>query len=239
MSNSLHITTNRKLRMTKSIRKLFTNSLAITEHSNKKYKNISFPKPTFNSIKKGRYEEMLLRGGDIPAYLNTSYENEKLERLNHLVGKTIVRSWQTDVLLGKKTFYIRYPNEDESKGKGNNEVRNVIKDFENKQAEEKREYNDKFKQYTLGESGNGGVHTLGLVPCTDPQSYNFRTKYGQSIPQEILKFKESCPRLGIGSISMGKMGYDKDWKVFSKAFLKDIKLKNDILAKLDELEYKL
>lgn len=35
------------------------------------------------------------------------------------------------------------------------------------------------------------------------------------------------------------MGYDKDWKVFSKAFLKDIKLKNDILAKLDELEYKL
>lgn len=224
--------------MTKLIRNLSTNSLAITKHSSKKYKNISFPKPTFNNIKKSRYEEMLLRGCDIPPYLNTSYKDEKINRLNHLVGKTIVRSWQTDVLLWKKTFYIRYVSEDACEGKGNNEVKSIVKDLENNQAEEKREYSDKFKQYILGESGNGGVHTLGLVPCTDPQSYNFRTKYGQSIPHEILKLKESCPRLGIGSISMGKMGYDKDWKIFSKAFLKDIKLKNDILAKLDDLEYK-
>ncbi|SGZ39687.1 uncharacterized protein HGUI_01887 [Hanseniaspora guilliermondii] len=224
--------------MTKSIRKLFTNSMAIKEHANKKYKNISFPKPTFNYIKKSRYEEMVLRGGDIPAYLNSTYENEKLSRLNHLVGKTVVRSWQTDALLGKKTFYIKYPNEDMCVNNEINEVRKILIDLDKRHVEEKKEYNEKFKHYIIGESGNGGVHTLGLVSLSDAQSYNFRQKYGQSIPQELLKLKESCPRLGIGSISMSRMGYDKDWRVFSKAFLKDPKLKNDILAKLDDLEYK-
>jgi hypothetical protein len=233
--------------MTKSIRKLFTNSLETTtkplrtlNQSNKKYKNISFPKPTFNNVKKTRYEEMLLRGGDIPAHLNTPYETEKFERLNKLVGRSIVRSWQTDVLLGKKVFYIKYPNEKATKTTGNNELKSIVEDLNANNVEQKTDgYHTKFETYIHGKKGSGGVHSLGLVSNTDNQSYNFRNKYGKSVPQEIINFKESCPRLGIGSVSMSNMGYDEDWRVFSKAFVKDVKLKHDILAKLDFLSYKL
>ena len=144
--------------MTKSIRKLFINSLdnktkasRSLDQSIKKYKNISFPKPTFNNFKKTRYEEMVLRGTDIPAHIHNSYESQKLERLNKLVDRRIVRSWQTDALLGKKVFFIKYPQEESflfKKIKEKSEVRKLMEELNSKVIVEEREsYEEKFKEY--------------------------------------------------------------------------------------------
>lgn len=236
--------------MTKSIRKLFINSLDTTtktlrplDQSIKKYKNISFPEPTFNNFKKTRYDEMVLRGGDIPAHIHNSYESQKLERLNKLVDRRIIRSWQTDALFGKKVFFIKYPHEESSvsnKTKQKSEVRELVEELNPKVVvEEKDSYNEKFEEYIHGKNGSGGVHTIGLISSNDSQNYNFKNKYGVSVPHEIMALKERYPSLGIGSVSISNMGYDEDWRVFSKAILSDVKLKHDILAKLDDIRYKI
>lgn len=237
-----------------------------TKKYKKKSTVVPFPKPLYNPnlttyTDNNKLKEMLFKGTDVSPYSSgikktTSYEQHKNKHLANLIDRESLKKLQYDLLINRNFAFINFQsfNSKVESGKNQKDAYSALSDLEYMVSQLKEEENlvktqkpeirlsDEFLSYTKGVDSTGGCNTLGLnLPSNEEDLYkqfSFKSKYGSTLPVELIQLKNHLPEISIGCYSLQYMGYDKDWYDFAKKFMSDVKLRGEIISKLETIKYK-
>lgn len=237
-----------------------------TKKDKKKTTVVPFPKPLYNPnlttyTDNTKLKEMLFKGTDVSPYSSgvkrtTSYEQHKNKHLANLIDRESLKKLQYDLLINRNFAFINFQSFNSKVGKVNSEKDDysALADLECLVSQLKQEevlaetqkpelqVSEEFLSYTKGVDNTGGCNTLGLnLPSNEEDLYkqfSFKNKYGSTLPVELIQLKNHLPEISIGCYSLQYMGYDKDWYDFAKRFMSDVKLRGEIMSKLESIKYK-
>ncbi|XBW34588.1 hypothetical protein QEN19_000151 [Hanseniaspora menglaensis] len=248
----------------KGIQNLNTFTVTGIAEVKKKINVVPFPKPLYNAnlttyTDNNKLKEMLFKGTDVSPYRNVgkinSYEINKSKHLANLMDRENLKKLHYDLLMNKKFAFINFqPSQTGVEDKKLNEESDFIfeklqyivaelkamEQSNNKQMNET--FNEDFLMYIRGVDNTGGCNSIGLnFPSNEEDAYkqfSFKNRYGATLPLELVQLKNYLPEISIGCYSMEHMGYDKDWFEFAKLVMSDMKLKNEIINKLELIKYR-